>query len=360
SEFPIELTITPLRLGDKRLFVGFFRQPRQPQSLGSRRAQLTLETRLLHQVANLSTSAESFEEALEKCVEVMCSVTGWPVGHVLVPDNAGESLESTDIWYLADEEQYAGLRDANEHQRFRRGEGVPGRIWESGEAVWSLANQSGPATASDTDGADRRLRGTFGFPVSVDGETAAVLEFFTREEVAPDPQLLILVGTIGTQLGRIIERLHWEDDRAQLAAIVDGSYDAIIGKSLDGTIISWNTGAVQTYGWSAEEAIGESVEIILPEGDHQEEAEIVRAVRTGRRLTQFETRRIRKDGTEIIVAITVSPIRDARGRIVGSSTVERDVTQRKLRERELEKAKAAAEEAREIAESANRTKTEFL
>src|SRR5690606_11365573 len=205
SEFPIELTITPLRLGDKRLFVGFFRQPRQPQSLGSRRAQLTLETRLLHQVANLSTSAESFEEALEKCVEVMCSVTGWPVGHVLVPDNAGESLESTDIWYLADEEQYAGLRDANAHQRFRRGGGVPGRIRGSAAAVGRRANPRGPAPASDTDGADRRLRGTFGFPVSGDGGAAAVLEFSTREAVAPGPQLLILVGTIGTQLGRIIE-----------------------------------------------------------------------------------------------------------------------------------------------------------
>lgn len=370
SEFPIELTITPLQLGGKRLFVGLISQPRRTRPLRSRRAQLALETRLLHQVANLSTSAESFEEALEKCVEVMCSVTGWPVGHVLVPDNAGEFLEATDIWHFADEQKYAGLRDADEYQRFRRGEGVPGKIWKIGEAVWSLVENAAPAgsatddggngEAADTSDAASDLRGVFGFPVSVGGETVAVLEFFTREEVAPDPQLLILVGTIGTQLGRIIERLQWEDDRARLAAIVDGSYDAIIGKSLDGTIISWNTGAAQTYGWSAEEAIGESVEIILPEGARHEETEILRAIRTGRRLMQFETSRVRKDGTKLVVAITVSPIRDARGRIVGSSTVERDVTQRKQRERELEKAKAAAEEAREIAESANRTKTEFL
>src|SRR5690606_28732846 len=78
------------------------------------------------------------------------------------------------------------------------------------------------------------------------------------------------------------------------------------------------------------------------------------------RLMQFETTRVRKDGTQLEVAITVSPFRDSRGRIVGSSTVERDVTRQKQRERELEKARAAAEEARETAESANRTKTEFL
>src|SRR5690606_25411649 len=135
---------------------------------------------------------------------------------------------------------------------------------------------------------DLGVRGAFAFPVMVDGEPVAVLEFFTPDEIAPDPQLLMLVGSVGTQLGRIMERRQWEDERARLAAIVDSSYDAIIGKALDGTIISWNMGAEQTYGYTAEEAIGKCISIILPEGRTQEEPEIQEAVRTGRRLLQFE------------------------------------------------------------------------
>src|SRR5690606_33506127 len=143
-------------------------------------------------------------------------------------------------------------------------------------------------------------------------------------------------------------------------AIVDSSYDAIIGKSMDGTILSWNTGAEQSYGYTAEDAVGESIAIILPEGMTVDESEILGAVCTGRQLLQFETKRRSKDGSEVMVALTVSPIRDSKGRIMGSSTIERDVTFRKRREQELESAKAAAEAARELAEAANRTKTEFL
>ncbi len=243
---------------------------------------------------------------------------------------------------------------------FRRGEGLPGRVWETGNVVWSGNIQEEVWFVRRDPEIDLGMHGAFGFPVSVDGDIVAVLEFFTPEDVVPDPHLLMLVEGIGSQLGRIIERREWEQERAHLAAIVDWSYDAIIGKALDGTITSWNTGAEQVYGFSAEEAVGRSISLILPAGLTGEEEEIRQAVRTGRRLTQFETHRCRKDGADVFVALTVSPIRDAQGRIVGSSTIERDITQRVRRERELEAAKAAAEEARHAAETANKTKSEFL
>ena len=119
----------------------------------------------------------------------------------------------------------------------------------------------------------------------------------------------MLVGSVGAQLGRMIEHRQWEQDRARLAAIVDSSYDAIIGKDISGRIISWNAGAEQVYGYTAEEAIGQHVNIVLPLNLAEEEPEIQRALETGRQLAQFETVRRRKDGTEIPVAVTVSPIR---------------------------------------------------
>jgi PAS domain S-box-containing protein len=359
TELPVELSITPLRAGEKPLFAALIREASE-RPLRARRARMALESRLLHQVTSLSASANSFEDALKKCTEVMCSITGWPVGHVFVPDDTGTLLKSANIWHLTDQRRYAAFRRESERLAYRCGEGLPGRIWETGEAVWSANIQEDPWFTRATAGVDLEVRGAFGFPVSVNGETVAVLEFFTPDEITPDPQLLMLVGSIGTQLGRILERRHWEDERSRLAAIVDSSYDAIIGKSLSGTILSWNTGAEQIYGFSAEEAVGESIALILPDGMIDEEPEIRKVVRTGRQLTQFETHRRRKDGAELSIALTVSPIRDSQGRIVGSSSIERDITRRIQRERELEAAKSAAEQAQEAAEAANRTKTEFL
>lgn len=141
--------------------------------------------------------------------------------------------------------------------------------------------------------------------------------------------------------------------RTRMAALVDSSYDAIIGKDITGKIISWNLGAERVYGFTEEEAVGQTIAIILPPGVEQEEPELAHAVRTGLRLDQFEAVRRRKDGTLIPVSLTVSPIADNNATIIGSSTIERDVTDSKRQKEELQQAKEAAEEA-------TRMRAEFL
>ncbi len=141
--------------------------------------------------------------------------------------------------------------------------------------------------------------------------------------------------------------------RARLAALVDSSYDAIIGRDVTGTITSWNLGAERIYGYSEEEALGQTASLILPPDAESEEREILQAIQTGRRLEQFETVRQCKDGRLIPVSVTVSPIEDEQGTVLGSSTIERDFTERKRRQQELLLAK-------EDAERANRTRAEFL
>ncbi|MCA9187049.1 MAG: PAS domain S-box protein [Pirellulaceae bacterium] len=142
-------------------------------------------------------------------------------------------------------------------------------------------------------------------------------------------------------------------NRSILASIINSSHDAVIGKGRDNRIISWNAGAVAVYGYSAAEAIGQNIDIILPLGAAAEEPEIQDAVRSGNVLEQFETVRRHKQGHEFPVSLTVSPIRDEHGIIIGSSTIERDVTEQQRREQELQ-------EAKECAEQANRTRGEFL
>ena len=119
---------------------------------------------------------------------------------------------------------------------------------------------------------------------------------------------------------------------ARLAAIVASSDDAIIGKSLDGRIMTWNAGASRVYGYEEHEVIGKPITIIIPPELHQEESEILAKLRVGERVEHYETVRVTKDGRRIDVSITVSPIRDRLGRVVGASKVSRDITGRKRNE----------------------------
>src|SRR5262249_45356858 len=122
---------------------------------------------------------------------------------------------------------------------------------------------------------------------------------------------------------------------ARLAAIVESSHDAIIGKTLDGIILSWNAAAERLYGYAADGAIGRSISLIVP----PEELELARScaarVRTGEGIAALETTRLRRDGPRIPISLTVSPVRDGSGRVVAASLIERDISDRKRAERAL-------------------------
>jgi PAS domain S-box-containing protein len=128
-----------------------------------------------------------------------------------------------------------------------------------------------------------------------------------------------------------------------LAAIVDSSNDAIIGKTLEGQITSWNRAAEEIYGYSAAEAVGNHISMLLAPGQEDDLSELLARLARGERVSHVETTRRRKDGGIIDVSITTSPIRDRQGRIVGAATVARDVTVRKAHERELQRLAQAAE-----------------
>jgi PAS domain S-box-containing protein len=130
----------------------------------------------------------------------------------------------------------------------------------------------------------------------------------------------------------ISERKRAEEALARLAAIVDSSEDAIIGKTLDTTIISWNHGAERIYGYTATEAIGQPIGILLPPGSEDEVPTIMERIRRGETVEHYETKRQRKDGTIIDVSVTVSPIKTRDGQVIGASAVARDITEHKQAE----------------------------
>ena len=140
---------------------------------------------------------------------------------------------------------------------------------------------------------------------------------------------------------------------AHLAAIVESSDDAIISKTLEGVIRSWNTGAQRIFGWSAREAIGRPITLIIPPDRHQEEHHILETLKRGERIDHFETTRATKDGRLIEVSLTVSPVRNAAGVVIGASKIARDITSRKQAERRLQEREEALREA-------DQRKDEFL
>jgi PAS domain S-box-containing protein len=123
-----------------------------------------------------------------------------------------------------------------------------------------------------------------------------------------------------------------EQGLRRLASIVESSDDAIVSKNLDGVITSWNKAAERVFGYTAEEAVGKSITILIPPERHDEEPEILARIRRGEHVHHYETVRQRKDGSLINISLTVSPVKTAQGKIVGASKIARDITERKRNE----------------------------
>jgi len=149
---------------------------------------------------------------------------------------------------------------------------------------------------------------------------------------------------VGSAVGAVLvfrdvsERRRTELARAHLAAIVDSSEDAIVSKTLQGIILSWNAGAERLFGYSSSEAVGQPITILIPPERIDEEGEILARIARGERIEHFETVRVTKDGHRLDISLTVSPIRDVSGEIIGVSKIARDITDRRLAEQALREA----------------------
>jgi PAS domain S-box-containing protein len=205
------------------------------------------------------------------------------------------------------------------------------QTWDLVISDFSMPEFSGPAALAvcQEKGMDIPfivVSGRIGEEIAVEMMKAGADDYVSKDNLGR------LVPAVSRELRALNERRRHaraEGMMAHLAAIVESCDDAIISKTLDGVVLSWNSAAERIYGYAADEMLGRSIAVLQPEGRAHEQQELDNKIKHGQRVERFETVRVRKDGKTIDVSLTLSPIKDADGRIVSASIVVRDITERK-------------------------------
>lgn len=214
--FPTRMSIGVSRdhLGEPKGFVFIVKDITYEKQAAEAIRRKTAFVTLLQTVAVAANEARTIEEAMQRAVDEVCAATGWPVGHVYVRSGEWSSgLTPTKIWHLEDVDRFETFRRVTEATRFPPGVGLPGRVLASGRPHWIVDVTKDDNFPRARIAADIGVRGAFGFPVLVEKEIVAVLEFFADHPVEPDEQVLEVMGHVGTQLGRVVERARAEEER---------------------------------------------------------------------------------------------------------------------------------------------------
>lgn len=337
EEFPVELTVTALRLEQGVAFNAFLRDITERKRAQARLERQAREAKLLHRAALIAAESASTEDALQGCVGVVCELTGWPVGHIYLPAHNGQEMVSSGIWRIEGESGYARLREASRRMRFRLGEGLPGRIWLSGEPSWTPDVDLDDNLPRGPLLAELGLASAFGFPIRVGRKTLAVLEFFSRTRTEPDAELLVTLSTAGEQIGRVIERreaqrsLKESEERLRFAldSARVGSWEVSLP---DGRLtLSDNLRRFVQRTIGELETVDDVTRNIHPEDRERVRAAIGEAIASGRSY-RSECRLVRPEGGEVWVESMGRVARDEAGRPARLAGVALDVSERKRAE----------------------------
>ena len=168
------------------------------------------QLQLLEEIAVAASQAHSVREAMQFAVDRVCAFTGWPLGHVYLvsDDRTSTRMLTTDVWYSPEDNRFSKFREATEKREFPAGEGLPGRVLESGQTAWINDVTKDTNFPRRESARQAGLRAAFAFPVLSGNDVVAVLEFFSEAASEPDDALLRLMSQIGTQLGRVVERVR--------------------------------------------------------------------------------------------------------------------------------------------------------
>jgi two-component system cell cycle sensor histidine kinase/response regulator CckA len=330
-EFPVELTVTPLRLNGTWRFSAFIRDLTERKA-----AERTLVAQ--HSVTRILAESGDLEIAAPAILRTLCEALGWDVGALWVVDREAEQLRAVAVWH-APSVEVREFEAQTRSSRFPPGIGLPGRIWATGEPAW-IAD-----VTQDTNFPRARvaalggLHGAFGFPITVGAEIVGVVECFIRTIRRPDNALLDMVASVGSQVGQFIERRRAEQQLRTKAAEYRLLFDAnpapmwvFDAETL--RILAVNDAALRQYGYSREEFLSLTILDIRPPEDRERLLQLRRDPSGPRRYSELRHRK--KDGTIIDVEVSADSLVFA-GRPARIVLVQ-DVSHRKLLEEQLRQA----------------------
>lgn len=288
------------------------------------RSQRQLAARLLE--------GGTIDEVASDFLFTVASLLRWDAGALWEAGEREPLLRFVSGWSVSDLDAEPLWRHSRE-LIVQSGKGLPGRAWETGEIAWAPDFAKSPLYPRGRTAGELGLTAALAIPIPVGRPEGvlAVAEFHARSFSAPSEELLALLTGFADQLATFISRRR-EQARADLARnhlsqVVSGTQDAVLSKDTEGVLTSWNPAAERLYGYTAAEAIGQHVSMLMPDELKHEERDILdRVVHRGEALNTYETERVRKDGTRINVSLTVSRIEDPVLGVVGASVVARDIT----------------------------------
>jgi two-component system cell cycle sensor histidine kinase/response regulator CckA len=295
------------------------------------------ERRLAAQNAatRILAQADTLEDAAADILRTLCRTLGWEGGVFWCVDEEAGVLVCASAWSA--EERGDDFVALSRRIVLLPGVCLPGRVWQSGSVGWVAdlgAQADSPrAAAAGTSG----VRGAFAFPLSGEGKVMGVLEFVTHHPYEPDAELVETMEALAAQVEPFLSRKRSEAHARRLAALVESSPDAILATTPGGIITDWNRGAQEIFGYTAEEAVGRSARMLVPPEEWDEARQSLARIRDTGQPSRRESRRCRRDGSDVWLSATMSPVWERDGRLAGISFVMRDVgEQRATRERLLE------------------------
>jgi PAS domain S-box-containing protein len=298
--------------------------------------------RMLQRAVIAANEALTIEDAMQTCLAQVCAHTRWPVGHAyFAPRDATGQLVPSSIWALQNSERFEAFRQVTERTPLAPGVGLPGRVFASGKPAWIMDVTKDSNFPRAKQAQDIGVRAGFGFPVLVGKEVVAVLEFFTPEAAAPDEALLEVMGHIGTQLGRVVERTRAEEalraSERRFRSIVESAGDGIILADGAGNIIAWNKSAQAIFGYGEEAVRDRPLTLLMPEryrDAHRMGLEQFRLTGKPRVIGRtVELHGMRQDGSEFPLELSLSSWQ--AGESTFYSGIIRDITDRKRTEEEI-------------------------
>ncbi|HUF35844.1 MAG TPA: PAS domain S-box protein [Gemmatimonadales bacterium] len=325
EEFPVELTVIPMRPDRGCEFCAFIRDITE-----RRRAELRLG--LQHAVTRTLSEAATLADAASDVLRLLCEGLGWDLGEMWVVDPADGLIRQVGGWHgpAADLAEFAA---ASRSFTFARGEGTPGAVWDTGRPVWTPDIASDSSRSRGPAAARGRLRATFGSPMRSRRGVIGALQFFSRELREPDPDLLDMMESLGSQIGQVVERARAEEairaSENRYRLLMEQAGDAILVLDTTGSIVDANTAATELTGYSRAELLALTLADTYPPEDREMALVRMRQVSEGEAV-RLERQLRRKNGENVDVEISAKVL--PGGLMQG---IIRDIRERRTLEEQL-------------------------